>query len=212
MQIAHQKQILLHILRKADARVKNNLIRAHALLTQKLRTLRQIYSNLLYDVLILAVLLHILRRTAHMHQDNRRLAFDNNLRHTRVGLHSADIVDNVGTGIQRCLCRVCTIGVYRQHSLRIGSAQCADNGQNAAALLLTVHAVAAGARRFAADIQNTGAMLQHLSCTLHDRIHLRHARACIEGVRRNIQNAHNAHLFIGQHASIRQSRLQRRRL
>ena len=146
MQITHQKQILLHILRKADARVKNNLVRAHALLTQKLRTLRQIHSNLLYDVLILAVLLHIFRRTAHMHQDNRRLAFDNNLRHTRVGLHSADIIDNISTGIQRCLCRVCTIGINRQHGLRIGSAQRADNRQNAAAFLLAVHAVAAGPR------------------------------------------------------------------
>ena len=146
MQIAHQKQILLHILRKADARVKNNLVRTHTLLTQKLRTLRQIHSNLLYDIFILAVLLHILRRTAHMHQNNRRLAFDNNLCHTRVGLHSADIVDNIGTGIQRCLCRICTIGVDRQHSLRIGSAQRADNGQNTAAFLLAVHAVATRTR------------------------------------------------------------------
>ena len=146
MQIAHQKQILLHILRKTDARVKNNLVRAHALLTQKLCTLRQIHSNLLYDILILAVLLHILRRTAHMHKNNRCLAFDNNLRHTRIGLHSAYIIDNISTGIQRRLCCVCTIGINRQHSLRIGSAQRADNGQNAAAFLLAVHAVAAGAR------------------------------------------------------------------
>ncbi len=146
MQITHQKQILLHILRKANARVKNNLVRAHALLTQKLCTLRQIHSNLLYDILILAVLLHILRRTAHMHQDNRRLAFDNNLYHTLVGLHSADIIDNIRTGIQRCLCCVCTIGINRQHRLRIGSAQRADNRQNAAAFLLAVHAVAARTR------------------------------------------------------------------
>ena len=204
LQVTHQQQILLHILGKADTRIQNNLIRTHTALTQKLRSLRQINGNLLHNILVLAVLLHILRRTAHMHKNNRRFSSHNNIRHTRVSLHRTDIVDNISTGSNSCLRRIRTIGINRNNSIGISLAQSSNRRNYAAALLLPVNAVAARTGRLTADIQNTRTGSKHFACTRHQLLHSRHTAALIKGIRRNVQNTHHAHLLVGQHSAISQ--------
>ena len=208
LQITHQKQILLHILGKADTGVQNNLIRTHTTLTQKLCSLRQINGNLLHNILVLAVLLHILRRTAHMHKNNRRLRSHNHVSHARVSLHRTDIVDNISTGSNSCLRRIRTICINRNNSIGISLAQSSNRRNYAAALLLPVNAVATRTGRLTADIQHTGTRSKHSAGTLHQLLHSRNTAALIKRIRRNVQNAHHAHLLIGQHASVSQSSAQ----
>ena len=208
LQITHQQQILLHILGKADTGIQNNLISTHTALTQKLRSLRQINGNLLHNILVLAVLLHILRRTAHMHKDNRRFSSHNHISHARVSLHRTDIVDNISTGSNSCLRRIRTIGINRNNSIGISLAQSSNRRNYAAALLLPVNAVAARTGRLTADIQNTGTRSKHSADTLHQLLHSRNTAALIKGIWRNVQNAHHAQLLIGQHSAVSQSSAQ----
>ena len=208
LQVTHQQQILLHILGKADTGIQNNLISTHTTLTQKLRPLRQINGNLLHNILVLAVLLHILRRTAHMHKDNRRFSSHNHISHARVSLHRTDIVDNISTGSNSCLCRIRTIGINRNNSIGISLAQSSNRRNYAAALLLPIHAVAARTGRLTADIQHTGTRSKHSAGTLHQLLHSGHTAALIKGIRRNVQNTHHAHLLIGQHSAVSQSSAQ----
>ena len=208
LQVTHQQQILLHILGKADTGIKNNLISTHTTLTQKLCSLRQINGNLLHNILVLAVLLHILRRTAHMHKDNRRFSSHNHVSHARISLHRTDIVNHISTGSNSCLRRIRTIGINRNNSIGISLAQSSNRRNYAAALLLPIHAVAARTGRLTADIQNSGTCSKHSAGTLHQLLHSGHTAALVKGIRRNVQNAHHAHLLIGQHSAVSQSSAQ----
>ena len=143
-----------------------------------------------------------------MHKDNRRFSSHNHIRHARVSLHRTDIVDNISTGSNSCLRRIRTICINRNNRIWISLAQSSNRRNYAAALLLPVNAVAARTGRLTADIQHTGTRSKHSAGTLHQLLHSRNTAALIKRIRRNVQNAHHAHLLIGQHAAVSQSSTQ----
>ena len=143
-----------------------------------------------------------------MHKNNRRFSCHNHIRHTRVSLHRADIVNHISTGSNSCLRRIRTISIDRNNSIGISLAQSSNRRNYAAALLLPIHAVTARTGRFTADIQHTGTRSKHSAGTLHQLLHSRNTAAFIKRIGRNVQNAHHAHLLIGQHPAVSQSSTQ----
>ena len=87
--------ILLQRLGKAEPGIENHV--AHAQVVQMAHTLRKIEHHLTLQVFISRKLLHVGRRTAHVHQDIRHLQVGNGTKHIPVKLTARNVVNDVGT-------------------------------------------------------------------------------------------------------------------
>ena len=119
-------------------------------------------AHLLDHVLVARVLLHGRGRALHVHEDERYPAGRRHPEHARVVASGGDVVDERCTGSESRLRDVGPGGVDADRDVRgQAGAQALDDAEDAPRLFRRRHRQGPGARRFAADIDDIGALLDH---------------------------------------------------
>ncbi|MCY1508423.1 hypothetical protein D9M68_427310 [compost metagenome] len=103
-----------------------------------------------------------------------------------------DVVDDVRAQVEHGAHHLGLVGVDRQRHVQLHGL--AHHGQHARQLGVERHGGAAGAGRFAADVEDVGTLLQQLLAVLQRRLGRRVRAAVGEGIGRDVDDAHHARL------------------
>ena len=119
-------------------------------------------GHLRHDVVISRIGLHRLRRALHVHDDQRRAFFGRQREHLRIAASAGDVVDDGRARIERRAGHIGLGSVDRKTDLGRFAASCLDHGKHAFHLLVSRNRLRPGPGRFAADVDDVGAVLRHL--------------------------------------------------
>ena len=183
-------KILLVLFSKPDSRIEQELRFGEARAFRARDRLAQSGRDIPDYVARERPLLHRPRRSAHVHEDQRRAGVSRNFREARVGAQRRNVIENFGAGIEGRFRDLRTSRVHGHRNAQLAP-QLLDYGQNAPKLFLRGNRSGAGARRFAADIEDVRAVVLELQCARDGCFRIEIFSAVGETIRRDIQNAHD---------------------
>ena len=188
MQVAHQLDGLLRRLAETRPRVDADALMRDACIEQLLRALVQPRAHVGHHIVVDGIVLHGGRRALHMHDHQPRIAIERHLLHGWVG-EAGHIVDDRsarfhGTAGHFGMTRI------RRYAQALGD-EALDHRADAPPFLRRIDLGSSRARRFAAHVDDGGAIGCHLLRMRHRRLHIGEISPIGERVGRDVQNAHD---------------------
>ena len=119
----------------------------------------------------------------------------NQLRHLPVIFQPPDVVDHVGPCLQRRLHHRSLVAVYGDGDIKV-ILDHFDGGNYPVDLLLNADLLVAGAGGFAADVNDSGPVFDHIGGVTPGLFQVRPLAAVGKGIRRHIQNAHDVAVVV----------------
>ena len=124
-----------------------------------------------------------------VHDDAAAVGVGSDLNHRGAG-ESLDVVDDGGAETGADLGDVRVARVHGDD--RPGGDERADDGHDAACLLVRGDGLASRTRGLATDVDDVGALVEHLAAACDGRLRVEVLAAVREGVRRHVENPHDA--------------------
>ena len=125
-----------------------------------------------------------------MHQTAGHSGASDESGHLRVVFQAPDIVDQIGACLDGCGCHLCLVGIDGHGDIEAGF-HCLDDWGYPLDFLVLGNLLVTGTGRLAADIQNGGALADHLLRMDQRCVHVVPFAAVREGIRGYIQNSHD---------------------
>lgn len=188
LQVVHQFQVLLVGFGKADAGVEDNPVVRHAGSFCNCHRFSEIIQNVLQVIGVVGVV-------PVVHQAAGSAGGGDDGSHLRVIFAAPDVVDQVDALRKAGPCDGALVGVKGDRDIE-AAVDGFDDRNDAVDLLLVRELCIAGAGGFSADVDDVGALRNHLLCVLHGGIQVVPFAAVGEGVRCDIQDAHDVAVLI----------------
>ena len=187
--VRQQGQIVLVRFAKSDARIQADPVPVQTVGEQRVSALSQISENVLDDVAVPGIVLHVLRRALHVHGAHACARFPGDAQHPRVALQAGHVIDDLRTGGDRFGCHHRFRRVDRNRNPG-PFAQGLDDGQHAAEFLGGVDRCGVGPRAFATHIQYVRPLLDQTQAVLDRFGGVQALPAVGKTVRRHVNNSH----------------------
>ncbi|OPY85504.1 MAG: hypothetical protein A4E72_01923 [Syntrophus sp. PtaU1.Bin208] len=180
---------------EAQSRVNDDLLPAEPGRNRLCHSFLKVQENFpLYGTILQVADLHILGFPPHVHENDSSSGIDHGLQHPFIKAHRADIVDDFCSGSKGFPgdFRLCRINGYGNVNF---SNQSFYYRQNTVRLFFQRDGIRSRPRRFTADIQNIGPLLDQLNPMSHGGIMAKIFSSIGKGIRSHIKNAHDKSLF-----------------
>ncbi len=150
----------------------------------------ELSHNLAGDVAVHGPAIHLGGASAVVHQHERSAGARDDRREVGVVLQATDVVDDRCARGHGVACDRGLVGVDRHRHATVTRQRC-DDRQHASQFLAGVDGLGAGPRRLAANIQNVGAVGNHLQAIVDCSRGVESPSAVGEGVRRDVDDPHD---------------------
>ncbi len=199
-EFAYELVVLRGCFTKADAGIDDDLFAANAGGLGRGDALTKVSKQVLDKIVVVDVMLHIGRGFADVHQDDGRAAVSNDTGHVGIEAEGADVVDDIGTGLEGLARDFGFVGVDGDGDVAL-RAESLDERDGALEFFGEADALCAGACGFAADVDDVGAGLDQLQGVFECGGVFDKPAAVGEGIGRGVDDSHEVAAFIeGKHA------------